>query len=241
MQVPSGTEYDKADLKILRRMVEVGFVRWNDKPFTLNSGIKSYVYVFGREDLTDHPDLEWMIGRRLAEVVYEHSFGLYGPSCLIGVPVAGGTLAQAAAMASVQIRAESNIPMDKICHRVMREQKKKHGAHMKWVNGDWDSYCRYWFVDNVVTNGDSKIAAADRAQEDGYPSRQMPCLILIDRQQGAVPRLKAAGFREVIVVYNLLDITHAFVQMDLWQESTAVAVEEEIKAHQFLVEPRAQT
>ena len=56
MNVPSGRVFDKLDLKIVRLMVEYGFIRWQEKPFILNSGIESHIYVSGREDLTDHPD-----------------------------------------------------------------------------------------------------------------------------------------------------------------------------------------
>ncbi len=235
MQVPSGREFDRADLDIVRRMGEVGLVEYRDEPFTLVSGIQSHVYVNGRQDLTDHPDLVWKVGRKLAEVVYEHTHGHIWAQCLIGVPVVGRTFAQAASMASVQLRGESHERLLPIFFRVMRESKKQHGAHQKWIEGDYTPSHRYWLVDNVATNGESKLKAADRAEEDGYPSRQMPCLIWIDRQQGAVPRLQAAGFGKIVVVYNLLDITFAFSEMGLWPDSAVVAVKEEIRAHQFRV------
>lgn len=238
MRVPSGAVYDEDDLNIVRKMGKCGFVRRSDEPFFLASGIESHIYVFGREDLTDHPELEWLIGRKLAETVYANT-DVGGPrqQCLIGVPVAGNTLAQAAAMASIEVAKKyAWIKATPIAHRVMREEPKQHGAHKKvWINGRPDaSRHRYWWVDNVATDGGSKIVAADRGAEDGYPSRQMSCLIWIDRQQGAVPRLKAAGFERVVVVYNLLDITFAFGEMGLWPKSTVAAVEGEIRARQFL-------
>ena len=236
MKVRSGAVYDELDLDILRKMAEFGFVRHNDAPFKLASGIMSHVYVFGREDLTDHPELEWLVGRKIARTVYQNTdVDETHQQCLIGVPVAGGTLAQAAAMASLEELKKCSWTAQPIAHRVMREQRKQHGAHQTWVNGKPDrARHQYWFVDNVVTNGNSKIVAADRAEEDGYPSRQMPCLIWIDRQQGAVPRLKAAGFERVEVIYNLLDLTFAFGELGLWPKSAVAAVEAEIKAHQFV-------
>ena len=89
-------------------------------------------------------------------------------------------------------------------------------------------------VDGVVTDGASKIEAAKRAvEEQGYPWN-MPCFILVDRQQGAVERLKRLGFERLVVAYNLLDITFAFGELGLWPKSAVQAVEEEIKAHQAL-------
>ena len=234
MQVPSGREFDRADLDIVRRMGEVGLVEHRDEPFRLVSGVESHVYVNGRQDLTDHPDLVWKVGRKLAEVVYGETHGHIWAQCLIGVPVVGRTFAQAASMASVQLRGESPERLLPISFRVMREQKKQHGGHQKWIEGDCNFSHRYWLVDNVATNGENKLKAAVRAEEDGYPSCQMPCLIWIDRQQGAVPRLQAAGFEKVVVVYNLLDLTFAFSEMSLWPKSAVAAVEEEIKAHQFI-------
>jgi hypothetical protein len=37
MQVPSGKFYDEGDLDLLRKMAEVGFVKYSDKPFPLKS------------------------------------------------------------------------------------------------------------------------------------------------------------------------------------------------------------
>jgi orotate phosphoribosyltransferase len=216
-------------------MAEAGIVGYCDTPYKLASGIKSRVYVSTREELTDDPGLEFLIGARIANFVYLHT-EVEDPlqPCLIGIPVAGNVLAQAAATASLDVRTLPNYRPPPICHRVMRQQRKQHGVHRRWVDGEPDPQKhRYWFIDNVGTNGDSKIIAADRAEEDGYRSREMPFLIFIDRQQGAVNRLKTAGFRSVHVLYNLLDIVHAFVEMKLWPRHIARTVEEEIKANQF--------
>ncbi len=53
MDLPSGRSFDSSDLAVLREMNMCNFVRCSDKPFKLKSGIESYVYVFGREYLTD--------------------------------------------------------------------------------------------------------------------------------------------------------------------------------------------
>lgn len=231
MQVPSGAVYERQDLAILLEMAKCGFVRHSEIPIKFKSGILSNVYVFGREDLTDNPQLEWLAGAKIASIVYDNTHDTRQP-CLIGIPTAGNALAQAAAMVSFQLH-RLWLP---IAHRVMREQLKQHGAHSTWVNGRPDlGRQQYWMVDNVATNGKSKQEAAEKLEADGYPAKQMPCLIWIDRQQGAVPRLKAAGFEQVIVVYNLLDITYAFGVMGLWPKSAVTAVEKEIKAYQFLV------
>jgi orotate phosphoribosyltransferase len=218
-------------------MAAAGFVRHSDTPFKLKSGIMSHVYVFGREDLTDNPELGMAVGHAIARIVFLHiDVDDNRQPCLIGIPTAGNALAAAASLASLQERKRVPWPARPIAYRIMREQLKQHGAHSTWVNGkpDLDKH-NYWLVDNVATDGKSKFEAAEKLEQDGYPAKQMPCLIWIDRQQGAIPRLKAAGFRSVIVVYNLLDITFAFGEMGMWPKDAVKAVEEEIAAHQFKV------
>lgn len=234
MRVPSGRTFNTDDLEILKLMAEYGFIRYSHTPFTLKSGIKSHVYVFGREDLTDHTDLEWLIGRRIAlEVMRIFGRGPHpGSPCLIGIPTAGTALAQAAAM----VAYADNIlvaPGKRICHRIMREGKKEHGVHHKWVNGDPSEFHTYWTVDNVVTDGQSKFEAAEKLEESGYPSKEMPSLILVDRQQGGIKRMEDAGFTRIYVIYNLLDICFALGELGLWPKQVVAQVEEEIKAHQF--------
>lgn len=234
IKTPSGVIYDDNDIAILTEMFRVGFVRYSPDPFTLRSGIKSNIYVFGREDLTDNPNLEWMLGSKLARVVYANSHDAR-QQCLIGLPTAGTALAQATAMASLEVKCEKQSgDAQNIAHRIMREVLKRHGAHKGWVNGKPEHLRqRYWIVDNVATDGQTKVDAIPKFEADGYPARQMPVLITIDRQQGAVGRLKNEGFEQIHVAYNLLDITHAFWTLELWPEGVVEKVEEEIHAHQF--------
>jgi orotate phosphoribosyltransferase len=235
--LPSGRIFTQLDLQVLGKMAETGFIVHSERTFRLKSGVDSHIYVKGRDDLTDNPDLEWLIGEKIANLVYERELFLGGQPCLIGIPTAGNALAQAAAMVSVYMQArQSEWVRPLIAHRVMREKLKgAYGIHNTWVNGRPDLQKHdYWMVDNVATDGTSKFEAAEKLAADGYPAKQMPCLIWTDRQQGAVPKLKAAGFENVIVAYNLLDITYAYGEMKLWPKDALRAVEEEIKAHQFV-------
>jgi len=225
--------YEK-DLRLVRQMAQHGFIRHVDTPFRLNSGIESRVYVFGREDMTDNPAFEHAAGQAIANAVWGAMRDMTGglrQSCLIGIPTAGTAFAQATAMASL---GSTSV----VCHRIMRETPKDHGAkeHQRWVNGkpDPDKHC-YWLVDNVVTSGKSMLEAAQKLVDDGYPSKsETPCLVFVDRQQGAAKRLEAAGFKRVVVAYYLLDITFALGELGLWPKSAVAGVEEEIRAHQFV-------
>ncbi len=231
-QTPSGLWYNPFDLLVLREMHEAGFIKHSDTPFTLKSGIKSNVYVFGREDLTDSPKLEWMVGTKLCDIVHQAATEADQQVCLIGIPTAGTPFAQAAAMVSYHDNTKQPNGQP-VCHRIMKEQPKDHGAHKGWINGKPKPTHSYWLVDNVATNGASKPEAREKMRADGYPD-PAGVIIWIDRQQGALRRLEEAGLSRVLVAYHLLDVTFAFGEMGLWPKGAVKAVEQEIEAHQFL-------
>lgn len=236
MQVPSGRIFTEDDLALVSLMASCKFVDYREEPFMLRSGIESHVYVFGREDLTDNPHLEWQTGRKIAKVILEEHTKLGETDktpCLVGIPVAGTALAQAASMVSFaeEMLAPSGRP---ICHRIMRETLKEYGAHRKWVQGDPSPEHVYWSVDNAVTDGRSKFVAAEKFAESGYPSLEMPSLIFVDRQQGGVRRMKERGFQKIVVVFYLLDITFVLRERGVWPRGVIRSVEEEIQAHQFI-------
>ncbi|MBI2003821.1 MAG: hypothetical protein HYS78_02510 [Parcubacteria group bacterium] len=231
MKVPSGENLNKQDIKLLRLMAKHGFIRWSEEPFTLKSGIKSHVYVFGREDLTDHPELLLAVGRKISERVYKLNRTKKQP-CLIGIPIAGISLATATSL----FNARNSKNKDRaICYRIMRQVQKKHGAHHNWVDGrpDFKKHI-YMTVDNVVTDGGSKIEAGQRLEKDGYPAKRMHQIIFIDRQQGASKLLRKAGYKKPEIIFNLLDITYVYRKLGLWSPESIKKVEDEIKAHQFI-------
>lgn len=239
VQVPSGATLYCNDIELLREASMVGSIVYRDKPFKLKSGVESNVYVFCRGDLTDNPILLAMCGHKIARTVIENTVEGDHQANLIGLPTAGTALAVAASMESVSMhRLDSSSPL--IASRVMREQlKKSHGANNRWVNGEVNgppdlNKFTFWPVDNVVTDGETKFEAAERFEQDGYPSKDMPQLIFVDRQQGAVARLEAAGFKRVVVCYYLLDITYVYGELGIWPKNVVKLVEKEIAAHQFL-------
>ena len=233
MTVPSGAFFGPEDLSLVRQLGEVGFIRWGDTPFSLKSGIKSHVYVFGREDLTDHPDVLLQVGNKIRRDITGQSPADQNHT-LIGIPVCGSTLAEAAAISSLLFTGDPK----KMNFRVMRQQPKKHGAHNQWVEGPYDPSRAHWTVDNVITRGDSKDEMNPHLIESGYPSQTDPSgnmgtYIFVDRQQGGVKLLEESGYRRVVVGYNLLDLTYAFAELGIWDKSSVEKVEQEIALHQF--------
>ncbi|HLC44679.1 MAG: hypothetical protein A2722_01775 [Candidatus Doudnabacteria bacterium RIFCSPHIGHO2_01_FULL_50_11] len=238
MQTPSGAVYTHDDLELLKEMATSHFITLSDKPYLLNSGIESRFYVHGRQDLTDHPRLVWMVGEKIATLIAKQTLRADGQPCLIGIPTVGNSFAQAASM--VAFREGIEMPNGKrLCYRVMREVRKDHGPHRGWVNGEPDSGQTYWLVDNTLTDGKSKLAATAKLRQDKYPCGSdhpdtYPCLIWIDRQQGGLEKLKAAGFTRLVVAYNLLDVVYAYAELRLWARKSVRMVAEEIRQHKLL-------
>ncbi len=224
MQLPSGRTLSEFDIELLRGMHSAGFVRYSEQPITLKSKISSHVYVAGREDLTESPELMRQVGRKICDLIEQNRLPTDMLPCLIGIPTAGTILAVAASIMS-QSRVQP-LPC-----RVMREVRKSHGLHKTWVTGaPAPSRHTYWLLDNVATDGKSKLEAEKKLIEDGYPPKP-PLLIWIDRQQGAVKDLAEDGFTRIVVGYNLLDLAYAYGELKLWPRETIKLVEDEIAAH----------
>ncbi len=246
MQLSTGKVLTGLDVAILNSMAEFGFVQYREEPFDLKSGVKSNVYVFGREDLTDNPGLLILLGEKIASVVWENSPTWLEDNtptpCLIGLPTAGTPLSQAASMVASlgNTRDRWRRQLDKllapISFRIMREQKKTHGAHNTWVNGkpNQPKPSTIWIVDNVATDGQTKKEMGDKLGEDGYPSRP-PCIIVVDRCQGALSNLAKWGFERVYVLYTLLEIVEYFSNIKAWPESAVESVRREIEEHQLKI------
>ena len=205
-------------------LAKAGTVRWSDKPFKLKSSINSRVYVFGRDDVTDNPSLGRCVGHEIVRAAQEYLQSDAGGRqiCAIGIPTAGTAFAAAASL------------WGNCSYRIMRESKKAYGAHQTWVNGRPDLNRHVYFtVDNVITDGASKLEAIEHLIEDGYPAPEMLHLTFIDRQQGGLEKLRAQGYRAE-AVFNLLDLVWAFGELGLWDKDRVKAVEDEIEAHRSL-------
>ena len=208
----------------VKRLAEAGTIRWSDEPFKLKSGIYSRIYVFGREDVTENPSLGRCLGHEIVRAAQEHLQSMLRGRelCAIGIPTAGTPHAAAASLGG------------SCAYRNMREAKKTHGAHSTWVNGlpDFERHV-YFTIDNVITDGQSKLEAIEHLLEDGYRAYSMLHLTLVDRQQGGLERLQKLG-HTAQAVFNLLDLVWAFGELRLWDKDRVKAVEDESVAHRAL-------
>lgn len=215
------------DREIVELMHKYGSIRWSDEPFILKSGRESHIYFSGREDFSDNPELLYFVGLKMATVAWQYTnqFDKKQP-CLVGIPTAGTPLAIAASMASYH--GDMTREGVAICFRVMKEEKKEHGLHYTWINGEpCPEKHTYWLVDNVATSGGTFITAAEKLKESGYPPiQEISCLVLLDRQEGGVKKMEEMGFKQVVAVYKFLDIVSTFGELGLWPKDRVEAVEE---------------
>ncbi len=229
MQAPSGKIFTNYEVGLVRTMNRYGTLRYQNEPFTLQSGIKSYIYVGCREDITDHPDLEWMIGMEIAKLVNSHASKEKDSKtqCLIGVPSAGNVLAQAAAMAGAQARNSYR----GFCHRIMRAQLKQYGVHTTWVDGKpMPLEHSYWLVDNALTTGGSLLKSMRNLLADGYVTEDVRIFALIDRQHLGMAYLNDAGFNNIVVGYQLTDLVYILTEFREWPKIALKYMEDEIQA-----------
>jgi len=215
MAMPSGVEFDHRDLETLRMMYQYGFLRFTlGSLFTLTSGISSCVYVGGREDLTDNPELLWRIGRRLAKVITAQAQTADKRICLLGVPVVGNTLAHETATVSYGEGILANGIW--LAHRVVRENPKSISRQTGWITKPPSEKHSYWLIDNALTTGGSFIKTRENISRDGYSVAG--CVVAVDRQQGGLERLKSAKFKRVLVAYQLFDMVYALCKIGIWSE-----------------------
>lgn len=234
MKVPSGEIFSDEDIELLKLMAKHGFVSWNEEPIKLKSGVMSHVYIRGREDLTDHPDLLVAVGRKVSEKVHhmmERDNDKRQP-CLIGIPVAGIPLATAGSLFDA---THSKNLTQAICYRIMRQKIKEHGANHNWVDGkpDFEKH-RYIAIDNVITDGGSKFEAVEKFNNDGYRGKDLDQIIFIDRGQGGPEALVKKGLKAPEIIFKLSDITFVYKKLNLWPPESIKKVEDEIAAHQFI-------
>ena len=234
LTAPSGAVFNNDDLRLIKQLGEIGFIKYSEKPFKLKSGVMSNVYVYGREELTANPHILWSLGRKIlrdAVAVMKKENDERKP-CFIGYPTAGTPLAQAAAMVDV-IECYSKNPAT--FYQMRSVKKQSHGAHETWIVGKPNVMEeRIFRTDNVTTDGGTKIEWAPRFAEDGLPTYDLDDIIVVERQQGALKRMAEAGFKKKpVVIYYLLDLTFVFRELEVWPAQAVAQVEKEIAEHQF--------
>ena len=195
--------------KFYEKLYDTGCVKFGE--FTLKSGIKSPVYVDFRVTISN-PKLLKEIGQVLGEKAKE-----IGCDRLCAIPYAGLPLGVAASI-------EGNIPLV-----YSRKEAKKYGTG-KLIEGKFDTTDKILVVDDIVTDGASKIEAIKPLKDEGLNVTDI--LVIIDREQGGTKLLGEAGYK-LHSIGTLSQILEYLKSVGKIEEDLYIKVKNFIKENQF--------
>lgn len=195
--------------KFYEMLYDAGCVKFGE--FKLKSGIISPVYVDFRVTISN-PELLKQIGIALAEKAKE-----IGCDRLGAIPYAGLPLGVATSIAG-------NIPLV-----YSRKEAKSYGT-TKLIEGNYLSTDKVLIIDDIVTDGASKIEAIKPLRAEGLNVTDI--LVIIDREQGGKKLLEEAGYK-LHSMGTLSGILEYLKSIDKIDEVLYNKVKEFIAANQF--------
>jgi uridine monophosphate synthetase len=178
---------DPAPEDLVPRLYEIEAIRFGE--FTLKSGMRSPFYVDLRVVIS-YPDVLARIGELMAEEVRR-----CGADRIAGIPYAGLPLAVATSLAA-------GVPLV-----YPRREAKDYGTRRR-VEGRFAPGERVVVIDDIVTDGASKLEAIEPLESAGLVVRDL--VVLIDREQGGRELLAARGY----ALHALITITRCFDLLD---------------------------
>jgi uridine monophosphate synthetase len=192
--------------KLIEGLADLGAVKFGS--FTLASGIQSPIYVDLRL-LVSRPALLQMAAQAYAEI-------LRTIPCerIAGVPYAALPIGTAVSLAA-------DVPMI-----YPRKEAKAHGLG-KDIEGLWQPGERVVVIEDLITSGGSTITTTERLRAVGLIIDHV--IVLIDREQGGVEKLAAAGIN-AHSVFRLTEILDTLVSGGMLSEEKRAEVLAFLKA-----------
>jgi orotidine-5'-phosphate decarboxylase len=184
----------------IERLVSAGLIKWDNKrSLPLKSGGKTDIYVNLRS-MRSRPYVMKFLGQ-----LYGNPLRRLRVDRFVEVPEAVSLLAGV-------VSTETNIPAVTI-----REEEKEGRVVSGKLIGDLNAGDRVAIIDDVITDGASKVPALNLLAQNGAETAGI--VVLCDRQQGWKKKLVAAGFPNVGVWagFTLHDVRKYLVEQKLMQ------------------------
>lgn len=170
---------------LITQLARMGSVQFGD--FTLASGIQSPFYIDLRL-LVSHPHLLRSVADAYAALLANLNYDR-----IAGVPYAALPIGTAVSLAA-------GAPMI-----YTRKEAKNYGL-AKQVEGNWQPGDRVVIIEDLITSGGSILKTAEQLRALGLVVEH--AIVLIDREQGGVENLAAAGItaHSVFSLHTILDV-----------------------------------
>ena len=188
-QAQSPTSGKSKIQEVIVEMFKIGAIQF--KPVKLKSGLNSPYYNDLRM-LSSYPRLLQAVAELMSKTMERDGLK---PDILVGIALAGIPL-------STALSQYTGIPGGYV-----RSERKEHGTK-RMVEGVWPEGGTALLVDDVVSDGASKLEVLGHLQEAGLQVRDI--VVLVDRGQGGPDVMARYGLKchAVITMDAVLDVLH---------------------------------